>query len=120
MPKGDRTGPMGSGSMRGRAAGFCAGFDLPGYANAGVPRGFGMGMHRGWCSLPGGGRGRRRGSFFSGGAGPGYFGGYPVPPQPLNPEWGKEALENRSLALKSELEAIGKRLTEMAAQEKKQ
>ncbi len=31
MPGGDRTGPAGAGRMTGRAAGFCAGNDVPGY-----------------------------------------------------------------------------------------
>ncbi len=30
MPGGDRTGPGGFGPRRGRAAGFCAGYDAPG------------------------------------------------------------------------------------------
>jgi len=33
MPWGDGTGPMGRGPMTGRAAGFCAGYAVPGYAN---------------------------------------------------------------------------------------
>ena len=33
MPRGDRTGPAGMGPMTGRAAGFCAGFPVPGYIN---------------------------------------------------------------------------------------
>lgn len=33
MPAGDGTGPLGSGPMTGRAAGFCAGYPVPGYAN---------------------------------------------------------------------------------------
>lgn len=37
MPGGDGTGPMGMGSMTGRGAGYCAGYDTPGYANP-VPR----------------------------------------------------------------------------------
>ncbi len=52
MPGGDRTGPMGMGSMTGRGAGYCAGYPMPGYANfipgqgMGFGRGFGRG--RGW------------------------------------------------------------------------
>jgi len=38
MPWGDGTGPMGMGPMTGRAAGFCAGYGVPGYANP-IPRG---------------------------------------------------------------------------------
>ena len=33
MPFGDGTGPAGLGPMTGRAAGFCAGFPVPGYMN---------------------------------------------------------------------------------------
>lgn len=33
MPGGDGTGPMGMGPMTGRGAGYCAGNDVPGYAN---------------------------------------------------------------------------------------
>jgi hypothetical protein len=52
MPGGDRTGPTGMGPMTGRAAGFCAGYPAPGYANHVVGCGYG-----GWGR--GGGRGRR-------------------------------------------------------------
>jgi len=53
MPGGDGTGPGGMGPMTGRAAGFCAGFPAPGYANPVGGRGMGMGWGRG------GGWGRR-------------------------------------------------------------
>jgi len=36
MPFGDRTGPAGLGPMTGRAAGFCAGYPVPGYMNPAV------------------------------------------------------------------------------------
>jgi hypothetical protein len=35
MPRGDGTGPSGMGPMTGRAAGYCAGFDVPGAVNPG-------------------------------------------------------------------------------------
>ena len=54
MPRGDRTGPAGMGPMTGRAAGYCAGYNVPGYMNP-VGRRFGMGFG------PGFGRGRGRG-----------------------------------------------------------
>lgn len=54
MPAGDGTGPLAMGPMTGRAAGFCAGYGVPGYLNAIPGRGLGMGYGRG-C---GGGRGR--------------------------------------------------------------
>ena len=56
MPRGDRTGPMGQGSMTGRAAGFCAGNDKPGFSDNTLGRGFGQA----------GGRGRRNRFFANG------------------------------------------------------
>jgi len=54
MPGGDGTGPMGLGPMTGRAAGYCAGYSVPGYMNPVPGRGY-WGRGRGaW-----GGRGRR-------------------------------------------------------------
>ena len=53
MPRGDGTGPNGMGPMTGRAAGYCAGYNTPGFANPGGGRGFRMGF--------GGGFGRGRG-----------------------------------------------------------
>ncbi|MDD5678825.1 MAG: DUF5320 domain-containing protein [Kiritimatiellae bacterium] len=58
MPAGDGTGPMGMGPMTGRAAGFCAGYGMPGYMNPISGRGFGMGVGRG-RGFWGGGRGWR-------------------------------------------------------------
>jgi len=52
MPGGDRTGPAGMGPMTGRAAGYCAGYPVPGYMNPAYGRGYGFGIGRG-------GRGRR-------------------------------------------------------------
>lgn len=49
MPRGDGTGPMGTGPLTGRGAGICAGYAVPGYANR---RDFGCGS--------GGQRGFRR------------------------------------------------------------
>ena len=59
MPFGDGTGPAGQGPMTGRAAGYCAGYGMPGYANPIPGRGFwgrggrgrgfwGRGGGRGW------------------------------------------------------------------------
>jgi len=53
MPGGDGTGPAGLGPMTGRAAGYCAGYSVPGYMNPIPGRGY-FGMGRG-----GGGWGRR-------------------------------------------------------------
>jgi len=45
MPRGDQTGPAGAGPMTGRGAGFCAGFNQPGFVAGG---GFGRGCGRGF------------------------------------------------------------------------
>ncbi len=58
MPRGDRTGPWSAGSMTGRAAGYCTGYPVPGYANPrrgygrGFGRGWGRGFGRGWYVYP--------------------------------------------------------------------
>jgi hypothetical protein len=69
MPRGDRTGPAGMGSMTGRAAGYCAGYDTPGFMN---PYG-GRGAYPAYGSfrprLSGFGRGRFTGSGFGRGRG---------------------------------------------------
>jgi len=58
MPGGDRTGPWGAGFMTGRAAGYCGGYSVPGYANPvrgygrGFGRGRGRGFGRGWYAYP--------------------------------------------------------------------
>lgn len=121
MPRGDRTGPMGAGPRSGRSAGFCSGFDRPGYANAEIPGGARMGMafrQRGWSGgSAAGGRGRRHRYFATGGPGRMYLGAYPAPAQPFDPELEKASLKNRSRALQSELDAIKKRLEEIEPQE---
>lgn len=40
MPRGDGTGPAGMGPMTGRAAGYCAGYAVPGFMNPLPGRGF--------------------------------------------------------------------------------
>jgi hypothetical protein len=61
MPRGDRRGPWGAGPMTGRAAGYCAGYPVPGYMNPirGYGRGWGRGFGRRW------GRGFGRGWYVS-------------------------------------------------------
>jgi hypothetical protein len=50
LPRGDKTGPIGQGPMTGRAAGYCAGYSVPGFMNPinGYARGLGRGCGRGW------------------------------------------------------------------------
>jgi len=133
MPGGDGTGPWGLGSMTGRAMGTCAGYSVPGYANPIGGRGFGRGF--------GFGRGRGRG--FGRGWGRGFYGyGYPNIPygysgysQPYAPTYGYPAynpygqqptaqdelqmLKDESTAMKSEMDAIEARISELKKQEQK-
>jgi hypothetical protein len=48
MPRGDRTGPSGLGPRTGRAAGYCAGYPIPGFMNPEPGFGRGLGFGRGW------------------------------------------------------------------------
>jgi hypothetical protein len=120
MPKGDRTGPMGTGAMSGRAAGICAGFSMPGYARPMNAGGAGMRAGRrrgGWRGPTAGGRGYcfrplatgRMGRMGSGGSGSAL--------QPLDPELERESLRNRSQVLQSELDAVNRRLAEIQPEE---
>jgi len=79
MPRGDGTGPAGMGPMTGRAAGFCAGFPVPGYMNPVMGRagfyGAGYGMPYVSYGMPYGGWGNprlRRGFGFGRGFGRGW------------------------------------------------
>ena len=111
MPRGDRTGPQGVGPMSGRAAGYCAGYDMPGYANADPGRAYGRGMA--W-----GRGGRGRGGRGAGGGGWGYArqaqpapADAPVaPPPPPAPAQEKTFLEREISGLKAELSYLEERL----------
>jgi hypothetical protein len=48
MARGDRTGPEGMGPMTGRSMGYCAGYGMPGYANAAPAMGRGMARRFGY------------------------------------------------------------------------
>lgn len=102
MPRGDRTGRSGMGPMTGRAMGFCAGFNAPGYANNGFGRlggrGRGLGLGRGYGFGMNSGFGMRyRG--FMGDASPAY-----------SAEMELSGLEQEKNLLERELEAIKDRL----------
>lgn len=103
MPRGDRTGPAGMGPMTGRAAGYCAGYGAPGFANPIPQRGFGFG----------------RG--FRGGRG---WGGYGYAPQAAPPPYPAayaqptaqqetDALKNEAEYLKGALDDVNKRISEL-------
>ena len=62
MPRGDRTGPNGSGSKTGRALGYCVGNETAGYLeNRGQGFGRGFGQRRGFGNGQGFGRGYGQG-----------------------------------------------------------
>lgn len=105
MPGGDRTGPLGVGPMTGRAAGYCAGYDVPGYVNPIPGRRF-LGRGRGWFGR-GGGRGWRRWSFSRGFPGWGYWEA-PVYPNPteFSPEEELSLLKEDAKVLQRQLKEL--------------
>ncbi len=118
MPRGDRTGPIGMGPMSGRAAGYCAGFGMPGYMNPMPGRGFGIGRGRGWWAHGfGAGRGWRHWYYATGLPGWMRYGrhrpmlGYPAFFAQPDPEMEKQWLRRDAEALKSELDSIQERLS---------
>jgi hypothetical protein len=115
MPRGDRTGPDGRGSMTGRGLGFCAGYDTPGYANP--PRGGyfrGRGYGRGYGRGPGRGYGR----------GWGYRDPYPppvrvvstpyIPQAPLTKEAQIQMLKQEKQYFESEVKEINSALDDIS------
>ena len=121
MPRGDKTGPAGMGPMTGRAAGYCAGYSMPGYMNpAGGRGGFGRGYGRGR-----GGPGRGMGfgwRWQSPYVNPYYADQHAQPYVPaMNPETEIALLKNDAHALESEMRAIHERIQELesAAQKEK-
>jgi len=118
MPGGDRTGPAGMGPMTGRAAGFCAGYSAPGYANPVGGRGMGMGR-----GFRGGGFGRGRGF----GRGFGWAGsGYAMPAysgapfvQGLTAQQELDDLRGHAKYLGDTLDEIKKRMEQLDKETKK-
>ena len=118
MPRGDRSGPMGIGPMTGRAAGYCAGYGMPGYMNPVPGRGFGMGFGRGRGFWGGGRHGWRHMYWATGLPGWMHYGwGGVAPLPPPTPETEKRFLEVQAAALQRQLDDIRKRLDEVASQE---
>ena len=128
MPGGDGTGPGGMGPMTGRAAGFCAGYPVPGYANPVGGRGMGMGWGRGFR---GGGFGRGRGFgwgragyglpaygsavnpyAYGDAAGPYAYGGAPFTPT-VAPQQELDSLKGQAEYFEDALDGIKKRIEEL-------
>ncbi|MEJ5299630.1 MAG: DUF5320 domain-containing protein [Thermodesulforhabdaceae bacterium] len=117
MPGGDRTGPWGLGPMTGRAAGFCAGYGMPGFMNPIPGRGFwGWGWRRGGRGL-GWGRGFRHRWFYRGWYSSPFAWGWG---EVSSPEDRKAFLKDQLQALNDEMEAIRRELEllEKGAEEK--
>jgi hypothetical protein len=121
MPRGDRTGPWGAGPMTGRAAGYCAGYAVPGFMNP--RRGYGRGFGRGWGR--GFGRGRGRGWYAYPPAvivQPAYPQAYSPVTQPQTPEQEVAALDNyhkdlvaEKADLEQEMDGVKARIEELKA-----
>ena len=119
MPRGDGSGPDGMGPMTGRAAGYCAGYPVPGYANSVGGRGY-----FGW----GRGRGRRHGYYATGLPGwvrvgygmPAYggavnayaYGAVPVGPT-ITPQQELDGLKVQAEYFEDSLNEIKKRIEEL-------
>ncbi len=124
MPGGDGTGPAGLGPMTGRAAGYCAGYGVPGFMNPVGGRGFG-----GWGR--GGGWGRRNWFYATGLTGWQRAGmGWPTWPGPapyaapfagpfaptMTAEKELDALKGQAEYLEDALEGVRKRIEELQSQ----
>ncbi len=108
--------------MTGRGAGYCAGYDRPGYANPAF--GYGQGLGRGFGRGYGRGFGRGRGY----GRGWGYYGppirepdpyydrAVPIYREPA-PEDEKKYLEELVKDLEAELESVKNRIKELGKKE---
>ena len=108
MPGGDGTGPVGMGPITGRAAGFCAGYPVPGYANPVGGRGYwgrgrGRGDGRGW-------RNRFYATGLPGWARAGYQAGFPAEP---TAEQEQQSLKQEAQYLQDSLDAVNKRIEEL-------
>jgi len=129
MPGGDGTGPGGMGPMTGRAAGFCAGYPVPGYANPVGGRGMGMGWGRGFR---GGGFGRGFGwgragyglpayggavnpYAYGGAVNPYAYGGVPFSPI-VTPQQELDGLKGQAEYFEDALDGIKKRIEELESQ----
>lgn len=110
MPGGDRTGPMGMGPRTGRGAGYCAGYNAPGYANRGPAGGF-------WRAGRGGGRGHRNMFYATGLPYWARFGveNYGPMVTQADPESELQALKQEAEYFKNMLNSIQDRMNEVEA-----
>jgi len=135
MPRGDGTGPLGLGPMTGRAAGYCAGYPVPGYMNPIPGRGyfgwwrggFGRGGGRGWrhwyyaTGLPGWVRASMGYPAFGGWVNPALYtsGLYPLGAE-ITPKEEMDILKSQAEILKKQLEDIQSQIETLKKVEKSQ
>jgi len=97
--------------MTGRAAGYCAGYGMPGYVNPGGGRGagFGFGRGRGW-----------RNRFYATGLTGWQRAGWGVPAyapaQTVSPEQETDMLKEQAKAMEENLKQINDRITQLQNQ----
>ncbi|MEW6067692.1 MAG: DUF5320 domain-containing protein [Nitrospirota bacterium] len=118
MPFGDRTGPLGLGPRTGKAAGYCSGFGMPGYANPVPGRGWfgfghGWGGGRGWSGRGRGWMHRYWATGLSAWAGYDYpYGGWTVPYRTgLTVQEEMDILKDQAVLLKKQLEDVQSRIS---------
>jgi len=116
MPLGDGTGPAGLGPMTGRAAGYCAGYSVPGYMNPIPGRGYwGRGLRGGFVPTYGA---VPYGMYGMSGY-PGYYPyGAPVPPT-ITKEQELDALKSQAEYFENTLKGIQERIEELQTETKK-
>ncbi len=120
MPGGDRSGPQGAGPRTGRAAGYCSGYNQPGFSNPISCRGYwGQEAGGGWS---GRGRGWRHRYWATGLTGwmRGHPWDHPMPdntdffyPPYSSPEQERKALEKQVDILERHLEETKNRLANL-------
>lgn len=141
MPGGDRTGPGGMGPMTGRAAGYCAGYPIPGFMNPIPGGGFGgwgrggggwgrrnrfyatglTGWQRGMYGYPAYGGASPYGAPYGGPYGAAYGTPYGAPFAPtMTAEQEIEALKGQTEYFEDILDGIKKRIVELEAKGKKE
>ena len=114
MPAGDGRGPVGSGPMTGRGAGYCAGYSVPGYSNTVCGGGYsGFRRSRGYI-----GRGSRffsmdrpyRGRRFNN-ATNGYE--YPNPQNEFSAETKAKMLKEQTEFMQKNIEILNERIRQL-------
>ncbi len=114
MPRRDGTGPMGAGSMTGRAGGYCSGAAATGAANTAIGRGGGFGRNcRAWGQGLGAGRGGRMNMVQAAGPAGRLRRLFGLQAQQPDPAAERNALKYQVSNLQAEIAVINNRLQEL-------